>query len=277
MQSYNYFTLYFLFRLPSLLLFPLFTLTHRAQSTKKNFERESRSERNGRAQECKVYDWLIRPSFVLLLFSSFVVLLAARTAAKTAAAAALLLLGAFSACAPSTFYLRLLRTNNYNNKGNESTDVQAEAEAEAEEEGEEEQRQKQSKRDASDTQPGARPHYAKPPHGLTLCACIGDTDADANSDGNDAGGGGVDAVKNQYCAHASTLSLCDAWEVAATVATASVSATEMVVLLQQSCASVLAVNMCVCVSVCVCMRACVAVLFLLLLLEQTATHKKKMK
>lgn len=62
---------------------------------------------------------------------------------------------------------------------------------------------------------------------------------------------------------------------AATVATASVSATEMVVLLQQSCASVLAVNMCVCVSVCVCMRACVAVLFLLLLLEQTATHKKK--
>lgn len=81
--------------------------------------------------------------------------------------------------------------------------------------GEEEQRQKQSKRDASGTQPGARPHCAKPPHGLTLRACIfGDTDADADSDGNgnDASDGGVDAVKNQYCAHASTLSLCDAWD-----------------------------------------------------------------
>lgn len=117
----------------------------------------------------------------------------------------------FSLCTVDVLFA--FAQNNYNNKGNESTDVQAEAEEEAEEEGEEEQRQKQSKRDASDTQPGARPHCAKPPHGLTLCACIfGNTDADADSDGNgnDAGGGGVDAVKNQYCAHASTLSLCDA-------------------------------------------------------------------
>lgn len=59
---------------------------------------------------------------------------------------------------------------------------------------------------------------------------------------------------------------------AATVATASEGATEMVVLLQQSSASVLAVHICVCVSVCVFASARV---WLLLLLEQTVTHKKK--